>query len=137
VTITAQGIASPLCTVTLSNGTGSCGTSGTQVPPGSGYTYVAAYSGDTNFLPSNGSSANYTVTTAASTTTLVAPATGTFGSESALQFAPSVAPNIVAINPSPAPPTLGPGHGEGDVGIGHVHGVHLHALEQPGLLRAS
>ncbi len=104
VTITAQGIASPLCTVTLSNGTGSCGTSGTQVPPGSGYTYVAAYSGDTNFLPSNGSSANYTVTTAASTTTLVAPATGTFGSESALQFAPSVAPNIVAINPSPAPP---------------------------------
>jgi len=79
VTITAQGIASPLCTVTLSNGTGSCGTSGTQVPPGSGYTYVAAYSGDTNFLPSNGSSANYTVTTAASTTTLVAPATGTFG----------------------------------------------------------
>ena len=82
VTVATPGVLQPLCTVTLTNGAGTC-TTNLQVPSGTGIVYQAAYSGDADFLASTGLSSANTVTPAPATVTLNTTQSSTaYGSES-------------------------------------------------------
>ena len=92
VVVTTPGLSQPLCTVILSGGTGSCSSS--VVPKGSNIVYQAAYSGDANFLASNGLSTGNTVGNASTTTTLaLSSGSSAYGSEGSEIFTATVAPS--------------------------------------------
>ena len=91
VTVTTPGVLQPLCTVTLTNGTGTC-TTGLLVPTGSGIVYQASYSGDSNFLASVGLSSANTVTPTPATVTLSTTQSSTaYGSETTQVISSTVA----------------------------------------------
>ncbi len=80
-----------VCVITLTAGTGSCAVPATRFPPGS-VSLTAAYGGDGSFAAS-ASAAGFTVSRAASTTSLaLSAAKVTYGKEQAERLAVAVAP---------------------------------------------
>jgi hypothetical protein len=83
----------PLCTIHLVDGSGTCHPSDTALAVSSSlYTVTSAYSGDTNFDPSS-SSTDWQITIAGTSTALsVAPSSSPYGSESGSVLTATVSP---------------------------------------------
>jgi hypothetical protein len=90
-TVAVTSTQGPLCTITLSAGTGSCTLTATQLPAGAITNVVAAYSGDPDFATSNSQPQSFAVDPDTTTTAVTAsPASASYGNESATTFTSSV-----------------------------------------------
>ena len=83
----------PLCTITLSGGTGSCSPTAVQLAPGS-YPATGTYSGDGNFSGLTDGPVAFAVTRAATSVTSLSlsPHSVAYGSEGSVTFSVSVTP---------------------------------------------
>ena len=84
---------STVCVITLSGGTGTCSPGDTAFAAGGPYLFVANYSGDNAYTPSNSTPVLLTVTKAATTPSVVAsPSTVVYGNLSATVLTATVTP---------------------------------------------